>query len=372
MKKLFLLGVAVCALWSCTNSVEGYKVNVTVKGDLAQLKSDTLIITNNAEIADTAVVVEGKAVFEGAKLDTPQNVMVVAKGEKPQRLARFFLENGVSSVDINFVEGARPEITVKGGRYQTVADSLGALRDEMFKAAKIDSLMKVYYKPETTVEERENIEKIYNNVSAEADKLYESYVEANPTSLFALESLASDLESMELADAEAKLAAFKALPEYAANKNVAKIEETINALKALQPGQVAPDFVQNDENGNPVKFSDFYKKNKVTMVDFWASWCGPCRAFNPTLVKIYKEFKNKGFGIIGVSLDRDKDAWVKAIKDDKLDWVHVSDLGFWNNEVAKQYHVRFVPQSIFVDQEGKILKRQPSHEEIVELLQANL
>ncbi len=372
MKKLFLLGAAVCALWSCSSSVDGYKVNVTVKGDLAQLKSDTLIITNNAEIADTAVVVEGTAVFEGAKLDTPQNVMVVTKGEKPQRLARLFLENGVSTVDINFVEGARPEIAIKGGRYQTVSDSLGAIRDELFKAAKIDSLMKVYYKPETTAEERNAIEKLYDEVSGEAEKHYKSYVEANPTSLFALESLASDLEDMELADAEAKLAAFKALPEYAANKTVAKVEETINALKALQPGQVAPDFVQNDENGNPVKFSDVYKKNKVTMVDFWASWCGPCRAFNPTLVKIYKEFKGKGFGIIGVSLDRDKEAWVKAIKDDKLDWVHVSDLGFWNNEVAKQYQVRFVPQSILVDQEGKIIKRQPAKDEIAEILKANL
>ena len=111
---------------------------------------------------------------------------------------------------------------------------------------------------------------------------------------------------------------------------------------------------------------------KPVLIDFWASWCGPCRAFNPTLTKIYKEYKKKGFGIIGVSLDRDKDAWRKAIKDDKLDWVHVSDLGFWNNEVAKQYHVRYIPQSIFVDQEGKILKRQPSHEEIEELLKANL
>ena len=108
------------------------------------------------------------------------------------------------------------------------------------------------------------------------------------------------------------------------------------------------------------------------MVDFWASWCGPCRRFNPTLVEIHKEFKKKGFDIIGVSLDRDKDSWVKAIKNDNLKWEHVSDLAYWDCEVAKLYHVRFIPQSIFVDQNGIIIKRQPSEEEIVELLKANL
>lgn len=371
MKKLFLLGAAVCALWSCTSSVDGYKVNVNVQGDASKLGTDTLILTNNADIADTVVLVEGKAVFQGAKITTPQNVMIAAKAEKPKRLAVLFLENGVSSVDINFAEGKqRPEIVVKGGTYQTVADSLRAVQDEMFKACKMDSLMQAYAK--ASAEDKAAIEKIYNEVTAKAEEAEANYVATHPTSLYALENLSGNLEKMDLAEAEAKLAAFKALPEYAENKNIEKIESAINSLKNLQPGVVAPDFVQNDPDGNPVKFSDVYKKYKVTMVDFWASWCGPCRRFNPTLTKIYKEYKDKGFGIIGVSLDRDKDSWVKAIKDDKLDWVHVSDLGFWNNEVAKLYQVHFVPQNIFVDQEGKVIKRHASEAEIVEILKANL
>ena len=370
MKKLLLMCAAVCALWSCTNSVDGYKVNVTVTGDLTKLGTDTLILTNNVDIADTVVLAEGKATFEGAKLTTPQYVMVATKAERPRRIAVLFLENGVSSIDVNFVEGKRPETIIKGGSFQTASDSLNAVKDELYKACKLDSLLKVYGK--ATEEEKAAIEKLYNEVSAKVDEITKAYVEAHPTSLYALEDLSGNLEKMELSDAEAKLAVFKALPEYAENTKVTKVEEAINTLKKLQPGEVAPDFVQNDQNGNPVKFSDVYKNNKVTMVDFWASWCGPCRAFNPTLTKIYKEFKKKGFGIIGVSLDRDKDSWVKAIKDDKLDWVHVSDLGYWNNEVGKLYNVQFVPQNIFVDQEGKIIKRHASEEEIVELLKANL
>ena len=374
MKKLFLLGaVAICALWSCTNS-EGYKVNVTFNGDMSKLKSDTLILTNGSDFADTVVVVEGKAVFEGAKLDTPQNVMVIAEGERPMRLAVLFLENGTSSIDVTFVEKGRPEIVVKGGKYQTTADSLKAVQDEMYKACKMDSLMRVYGKASSEKDQKtmEEIMAVYNDVTAKANAVTEEYVNANPTTLFALEQTLKNLEKMDMAVAEERLAGFKALPEYAANKNVEKLENNINGLKSLQPGQVAPDFVQNDPEGNPVTFSEVYKQNKVTMVDFWASWCGPCRRFNPTLIKIYNEYKDKGFGIIGVSLDKDQDAWVKAIKDDKLDWVHVSDLGYWKNEVAGKYLVNFIPQSIFVDQEGKIIKRQPSEEEIVEILKANL
>ncbi len=374
MKKLFLLGAALCALWSCTGSAEGYKVNVTFNGDMSKLKSDTLILTNGVDLSDTVAVVEGKAVFEGAKLDTPQNVVVLVHGERPMRLAGLFLENGTSSVDVTFVEKGRPQIVVKGGRYQTVADSLNSVQEQLYKACNMDTLMAVYGKAakEKNQKTMDSVMAVYNDVTAKAEAVVEDYVNANPTSLFALEQTMANVEKMDMAVVEARLAAFKALPEYAANKNVEKLEKMVNGLKALQPGQQAPDFVQNDPEGNPVTFSDVYKKNKVTMVDFWASWCGPCRRFNPTLTKIYNEYKDKGFGIIGVSLDRDKDSWVKAIKDDKLDWVHVSDLGYWNNEVAAKYLVKFVPQSIFVDQEGKIIKRQPSEDEIVEILKANL
>ncbi len=376
MKKLFLLCAFACALWSCCQTAEGYKVNVNVSGDLSQLTSDTLVLTNGAKdeadlIKATAVVTDGVAVFEGAAITTPQNVMITVNGDNTKRLARLFLENGTSEVNIVFTEGAkRPEVTVKGGRYQTVADSLNAIADKLYKENNMEAQMQAYGKMND--EEKAAFMKVYDSLNAILSKSEADYIAAEPTSLYALETLRGSVEDMPVEEAEAKLAAFKALPEYAENKNIAKIENVIAIIKSLQPGMVAPDFTQNGVDGNPVKFSDFYKQNKVTMIDFWASWCGPCRAFNPTLVKIYNEYKDKGFGIIGVSLDRDKDSWLKAIEDDKLEWLHVSDLGFWDNEVAKQYNVRFVPQSILVDQEGKIIKRHPGHDELSELIKANL
>ena len=200
--------------------------------------------------------------------------------------------------------------------------------------------------------------------SGEIDAMTNGYIAANPVSDYALYTLASEVGNMPVEEAEAKLAAFDTLPAFAENLILKETKETVALIKSLQPGNQAPDFVQNDPNGNPIKFSDIYSKNKLTMVDFWASWCSPCRAFNPELVKIYKKYHKKGFEILGVSHDSDHEKWVKGINDDKLTWPQVSDLKYWENEVGKMYYVRYIPQNIFVDQNGVIVGRQIDKPEV--------
>lgn len=134
-----------------------------------------------------------------------------------------------------------------------------------------------------------------------------------------------------------------------------ELKNNIDNAKNFMVGGIAPDFEQNTPEGKPMKLSSL--RGKVVLVDFWASWCGPCRRENPHVVKLYNKYKSKGFEVLGVSLDRTKDKWEKAIAKDKLTWSHVSDLKGWKNKVAKQYSVTSVPHTILLDQEGRILAR---------------
>lgn len=120
-------------------------------------------------------------------------------------------------------------------------------------------------------------------------------------------------------------------------------------------GEMAPDIVMPTPEGNTLKLSDL--RGKYVLVDFWASWCKPCRIENPNVVRVYNEYKDKGFEILGVSLDRERDLWLQAIKDDKLTWKHMSDLSFWNSPVVKAYGISGIPYTVLVDPEGKIVAK---------------
>lgn len=136
---------------------------------------------------------------------------------------------------------------------------------------------------------------------------------------------------------------------------VLALERQLDLISRFVQGGVAPNFTQNDPQGNPVSLTDF--RGKVLLVDFWASWCGPCRKENPNVVRLYQQYKDQGFEILGVSLDSKQDRWLDAIAKDGLTWTHVSDLKGWSNEVAGMYSVTSIPHTVLLDAEGKILGR---------------
>ncbi|WP_257666365.1 TlpA disulfide reductase family protein [Parapedobacter tibetensis] len=180
-----------------------------------------------------------------------------------------------------------------------------------------------------------------------------AYAKNNPSSIFAAEALRDVANTHPLSEIEPILAN---LSEEVRNLSMAKgLASRIEAEKTIQIGNIAPDFTQSDVDGNPISLSDF--RGRYVLVDFWASWCAPCRAENPNLKKAYENHKDKGLEVLAVSLDdqNTRGAWLKAIETDGLPWIHVSDLKGWNNAVAVQYGVRGVPQNYLVDPEGKIV-----------------
>ena len=158
-------------------------------------------------------------------------------------------------------------------------------------------------------------------------------------------------------------------PQVQANPAAVDLKKVIDKFMTVRVGAIAPSFTAPDTSGNPLNLEGL--RGKYVLIDFWASWCGPCREENPVVVKAYERFKDKQFTILSVSLDQagQKAAWLKAIHDDHLNWYHVSELQHWNSAVAKTYSVRSIPQNFLLDPTGKIIAANLRGRELTEQLE---
>lgn len=200
----------------------------------------------------------------------------------------------------------------------------------------------------------------YERIDGELKQFILNYARENNSSVVSAYIVLRNAYRYDENELEPVVEAFS--PSISGSAYVEKLKERVETLKRVAVGQPAVDFTMDDAEGNPVTLSSLY--GGYLLVDFWASWCGPCRRENPNIVEIYNEYHNRGFDVLGVSFDRSKDKWLQAIADDRLTWHHVSDLAYWNNAAGKLYAINSIPSNVLLNPEGVIIAKNLTGEDL--------
>ena len=363
MKKvLYFLVLALIAM-ACSQTPK-----FTITGNIAGLADGTVYlkqrVDGNVVNLDSAKSVGGKFTLKGAVVAPEQ--CSLALGERKQ--VPLFVEN--SDIQVTGKSDDLRNVTITGSASQDEMKGLDA------KSAELNGKMKDLYekyneaKKQTNQVEMTKYEKQIDALDSTQTVVMKNFITDNPKSFVApviLQRIQYGMEADEIDGYLKKLSAD--VVKGSAGKLLA---ERVIVLRAVAVGMTAPDFTQNDSINAPVKLSDVYSKHKYTLIDFWASWCGPCRGENPNVVAVWKDFNAKGFHVMGVSYDTDKAKWLKAVSTDNLTWTQVSDLKGWSNATAKIYGINSIPANLLLDNTGKIigknLRGEKLREKIAELL----
>lgn len=348
MRKTLLILVAIVISLSSCNKGKNYQIQGVVEG-LTQGKISLKIYENGKWITtDSTEIHEGKFKFEG-KLDLPE--MRILTIDSVSESFKLFIEN--SEIKLLVYSDSMEKTVVSGSyshqQYREFIEKTAVYDDEESEAT--TSYKKA--KQEGNLPEIKKFDSILTYYDKLKGEMMKDFVKQNPASVVGPYLIISNswlFNLKELESINSKIDTVITNSVY-----VKKIKERIELLKKVDIGQMAPEFSMPDSNGKNINLSSY--KGKLLLVDFWASWCSPCRAENPGIVKVYNEFHSKGFYILGVSLDKKKESWLKAVADDQLSWEHVSELKGWDCSAGKLYGINSIPANVLVDPEGKIIAR---------------
>jgi peroxiredoxin len=334
----------------------------TMKGKVGQLNAPAKIyLVRGIQPLDSATLKNGAFELKGtAEAPATADLVVRRNGHlgsmfgRISNRTRVFLEPG--ALQVNSPDSLE-HATFKGG--PAITDMLRLQASEELVKVRMNAIgaeaknATDAQKQEPAFNQRMQAQfEVFNKELAKADY---DFVRANPNSWASLDAL-QNVRMWDLPQYATVGPLYETLSPALKNSPAGReYGEMVRGLKEIAVGQPAPAFSQKTPEGKTVSLADY--RGKYVLVDFWASWCGPCRQENPAVTKVYNEFKGRNFDIVGVSLDDEKgrDKWLKAVQDDHLAWTQVSDLRGWQNEAAQRYHVQAIPQNFLIDPNGKIV-----------------
>ena len=371
MKYSLLLLLLPFTMWQCKSAAEkndaaavkGYQITVTVKAP----KTDAYIYLSKMKDSAPQVLdsikanAEGIAVLKGT-LKTPGYYLLNVYG---QRETMIILDNDTMEVYMDNT-AAEGDLRVTGSKLMDQYNQVNLYNKEyqdVLNTTRIqyESLQRNNGQPD----ELKALELRNNNYLIETQNKIKSFLRTQkPASIVTLVAATSLDVNKDFGFLDSAIRDLK--QTYPDNDDIISFAEYIGKYSSIRPGAMAPAIIQQTPEGKEFNLTSL--KGKYVLIDFWASWCGPCRRANPDLVKTYAKFKGKNFEILGVSLDKDAKEWKAAIKKDNLTWPQVSDLKYWDNAAARTYQVESIPSSFLVGPDGKIIARDLNHSELEDYL----
>ena len=350
MKNLFLFATAAAVLCSCSNQPK-----YIIDGDIAGLEG-TVYLYQGDSLIDSAAVKAGKFQFRGNAQTPGVHYLLDSREGRPQAFAmQFILEPGNISIKSDAED---PQVRHTTGTPANDASDAYATAGS--------ALVQEFRNPETTAERREAIEQEY-------EQLTRTVLDQNRDNLFGVmllsQQLGYELSGQELLDEIAKFPA-----EMQQTDALVRLKENAEQMIKTDIGQPFIDIAQPNADGEQVSLESVVRNpaNKYVLLDFWASWCGPCMGEVPHLKKTYDEFRKKGFEIYGVSFDEDRGDWLGAVEQNDMNWLHVSEVKGFDNQAAKDYAIQGIPSNFLIDGQGTIvaknLRGEALYEKISELL----
>lgn len=352
LKNTAWIFILTLIITSCSGPTNEYQITGKIDGAKPGWVVLSKVVDNELIPIDSVNTKDGSMAFTGT-IDMAEVYYLEFKAN--EQFHRFFVEPGVIKIS-----GTVTQPVFTGSQSQEIYNTYLSNMDEFNQRYQV---LNEEYKAAMQVDDTAKIAQINEDAGVinEEEKAYvREFVKAQSNNVVGPYMVVTNIYQypyQDLVDVRANFG-----ENISASKYIKMLDEQIEKLQKLEIGQAAPVFVQNDADGKPVSLADY--KGKYVLIDFWASWCGPCRQENPNVVEAYTKFHDEGFDILGVSLDRSKGPWLKAIADDNLSWTQVSDLKYWNNEASKMYAVSSIPANFLIDPDGKILAKDLRGEDL--------